>query len=110
MEYGRIVCDINKQKSETHRTRLIVGYNLNDYPIDVTITESDITTAKTLINSTVSTSDAIFVFEDVSKFYLNISKDHYEYMQLPFDITPLEIIDEYNVSDISHTGKVYIDI
>ena len=36
--------------------------------------------------------------------------DHYEYMQLPFDIIPQDIIDWYNFIDISHNLKVYIDI
>ena len=31
-------------------------------------------------------------------------------MQLPFDITYQYIIDEYNLTEISHNGKVYIEI
>ena len=31
-------------------------------------------------------------------------------MQLPFDILTQDIIDDYNLNDISHNGKVYIDI
>ena len=34
--------------------------------------------------------------------------ERYEYMKLPFDIACQEIIDEYNLTDISHNGKVYI--
>ena len=34
--------------------------------------------------------------------------DRYKYMQLPFDITHQEIIDEYNRTDIEHNGKAYI--
>ena len=36
--------------------------------------------------------------------------DHYEYMQLTFDIIPQDIIDWYNFIDISHNLKVYINI
>ena len=31
-------------------------------------------------------------------------------MQLPFESVPQEIIDEYNLTDISQNGKVYINI
>ena len=50
------------------------------------------------------------LFADISNFYLNIPMDHYKYIQLPFEIIPQEIIDGYNLTDISHNGKVYIDI
>ena len=36
--------------------------------------------------------------------------DHYRYMELTFDIIPQGIIYEYNLTEISHIGKVYIDI
>ena len=36
--------------------------------------------------------------------------DHYEYMQLTFDIIPQEIINGYNLTEILHNGKFYIDI
>ena len=36
--------------------------------------------------------------------------DRYEYMKLPFDIIPQDIIDEYNLTNILRSGKSYIDI
>ena len=36
--------------------------------------------------------------------------DRYEYMKLPFDIIPQEIINEYNLNVIAHNGKIYIGI
>ena len=78
--YGKIVCDIKPQKYETYRTILTVGGNLIDYPGEVTTTTSDITTSKTLINSTISTPDARFLCAYISNFYLNTPMDDYKYM------------------------------
>ena len=36
--------------------------------------------------------------------------DRYEYMQLPFGITPQDIIGKYNPTDIKNNGKFYINI
>ena len=85
--HGRIVCDIKPQKSETHRTRLTVRVNLIDYPGEFRTPTEDITTAKTLIDSTISIPDARYLCTDISNFYLNTPMDRYELTQLLFDIT-----------------------
>ena len=36
--------------------------------------------------------------------------DHYKYIQLTFDNTLQEIIDEYNLAEISDNRNIYIDI
>ena len=36
--------------------------------------------------------------------------DRYIYMQLPFDIILQYIVDEYTLTEIAHSGKVYIYI
>ena len=58
MTYGRIVCEIKPQKDETHRTIITVGGNIFDHPGEVATPTADITTAKKIINSTISTPDA----------------------------------------------------
>ena len=107
VKYGRIVCVIKPYKDETHRTRLTIGVNLTEYPGEVTTPTEYITTAKIFINSTISTPDAIF-FVQTYKLYLNTLMVCCKYMQLPLNIIPKEVIDEYNLTDIAHNGKVYI--
>ena len=53
--YGRIVVDYRLHKTESNRTRLTVGGNMINYPGDVSTPTADTTTAKTVINSTIST-------------------------------------------------------
>ena len=66
--YGRIVCTYRPQKDEKHRTRLTVGGNLIVCLFDVSAPTSDLTTAKLLFNSVISTPGARFVTLDLKNF------------------------------------------
>jgi hypothetical protein len=108
--YGRIVVSLRPQKAEVERTRLTVGGNLIDYPGDVSTKTADLTTAKILCNSVLSTPNAKFMGVDLKNFYLNTLLDRYEYMRLSIDIIPDEIIDKYNLRPLVSNGYVYIEI
>jgi hypothetical protein len=58
VSYGLIVVSLRPQKAEVERTRLTVGGNLIDYPGDVSTKTADLTTAKILFNSLLSTPKA----------------------------------------------------
>jgi hypothetical protein len=47
---------------------------------------------------------------DIKDFYLNTEMERYEYMGLPIDIIPQEIIDQYQLLPLVHNGYVYIEI
>jgi hypothetical protein len=63
--YGKIVCDYKPHKKEKERVRLTVGGDRLDYSSDVATSNSDITTFKILINSTISTKDAVMMMMDI---------------------------------------------
>ena len=105
--YGRIVAKIRPQKAETHSTRLTVGGNLIHFPGDVTTPTADLITARIIFNSVLSTKNAKFMCADISNFYLNNSMNRYEYMKLPLDIIPEEIIQKYNLINLAHKVFVY---
>ena len=108
--YGRIVCEIRTQKKEVERTRLTVGGNLIDYPDNLRTETADLLTFKILVNSIISTPGAKFLCLDVKNFYLNTPMGRYEYMRLPMNLIPQEIIDKYNLDDIAEGGFVYCEI
>ena len=60
-----IVVDYIPQKEEPHRTRLTVGVNLIVYAGDVITPTSDITTVNLIINSTIYTPGARYMFFDI---------------------------------------------
>ena len=52
-----------------------------------------------LWNSVLSTPEAKFITMNVANFYLGTPMERPEYMRLPFNIIPQEIIDEYNLEE-----------
>jgi hypothetical protein len=108
--YGRIVCSVRPQKAETHRTRLTVGGNLIEYPFDVSTPTAELTTAKCLFNSVVSTPYAKFMTIDIKDFYLNTEMNRYEYMKIPIKLLPTEITEQYKLHEIAHNGFAHMEI
>jgi hypothetical protein len=88
-----------------------VGGNRIDYPWNKSTPTADLTTAKLLFNSTISTPGASFYGINLANFCLNTPMERYEYMRLWLDILPQEIIDKYNPTKIvDTTGWVYVRI
>jgi hypothetical protein len=97
-------------KKKKERTRLTVGGNLIHNPGDVSTKTAGLTTAKILFNSTISTPGAKFMCMDVKNFYLNTPMDRFEYMRLPLNLLPDEIIKQYDLQTIATDGWVYVEI
>ena len=106
--YGRIEAEIIPQKSETHRTRLTVGGNLIHFPGDVTTPTEDLITSKLIFNILLSIKNVKFMCADISNFYITNLMNRYEYMKLPLDIIPEEIIQQYNLRNLEHKGFLYM--
>ena len=106
----RFICSFRPQKPEPYRTRITVGGNLIDYPGNLSMKVADMTTFKILVNSTLSTPGAKWLGLDVKNYYLGTPMDNYEYMFIPINQIPQEIIDHYNLHNIVHKGKVYVEI
>ena len=108
--YARFVCSFRPQKPEPYRTHLTVGGNLIDYPGNLSMKVADMTTFKLLVNSTLSTPGAKWLGLDVKNYYLGTPMANYEYMFIPLNQIPQEIIDHYNLHNIVHKGQVYVEI
>ena len=108
--YARFVCSYRPQKAEPYRTQITVGGNLIDYPGNLSMKVADMTTFKILVNSTLSTPGACWLGLDVKNYYLGTPMDDYEYMFIPINSIPEEIIAHYKLRDLVHNGRVYIEI
>ena len=100
---------IQQQKAETHRTRLTVVGSLINLPGDITTPTTYLITAKLIFNSVLLTKKGKFMCEDIANFYLNNPIYRYEYMKLQLDIIPEEIIQKYNLRNLSQKGFVYME-
>lgn len=108
--YLRVVSALRPEKTNPHRVRWTVGGDKVDYPFDVSTKTADLTTAKILINSVVSTPNAKFLTADLKDFYLGTPMERYEYMRVPIWMLPDAIIDQYNLRPLFHNGYVYVEI
>ena len=95
--YTRIAVDYQPQKSDPNRVRLTVGGDRVDYPWDVSTPTADLITTKLLLNSTISTKGAKFMTADINFFYLNTPMEHFEYMQMAYNLIPAEVIQAYGL-------------
>ena len=65
--YGRIVVDYRAQKADPNRVRITAGGNLIKYPRELTTRTADLTTAKILWNSVLSTERGKFMCLNIKK-------------------------------------------
>ena len=110
VSYRRIIVNYRSQKKEPHITRLTVRINLIDYAGDVSTPTTEITTAKLITNIAIYTPGARYMCCNIKKFYLGTTFIWYEYIKIPIDILPEEIIDEYNLRNIARNGYIYYEI
>jgi hypothetical protein len=87
-----------------------VGGDQIEYPGDKSTHTEVLTTAKILINKIISTKGAIFLVVDIKNFYLNTPLRRFEYMVINLSSLPQDIIDEYGLLELSHDGRVCIEI
>ena len=108
--YARIVVDYRPQKDDPNRVRITVGGNLIDYPFELTTRTADLQTTKIMWNSVVSTPGAKYACADIGNMYLETPMERREYMRMPINLIPQEIIDAYDLLPKVKNGYVYMEI
>jgi hypothetical protein len=88
----------------------LVGGNLIKHPGDVSTPTADTTTAKMVMNSTISTPNAKVMCADIKDFYPGTLMARYEYMRLPIALIPRAIVEEHNLTPSVHKGHIYLEI
>ena len=91
---GIFMAEIRPQKAETHCTRLTVGGNFINFHGYFTTPTADLITSNLNFNIILSTKNTKIMCADISNFYLNKPMKRYEYMKLPLDSIPEEIIQQ----------------
>eukprot|EP00804_Cyclotella_cryptica_P018248 CCRYP_005977-RA/>CCRYP_005977-RA protein AED:0.36 eAED:0.36 QI:0/-1/0/1/-1/1/1/0/334 len=104
--FSKIVIVEHPQKKEKERMCLKVVGTYIDYPGNTAVTTSDLTTAKLLFNSVISTPGTTFHSGDLKNFYLNTPMDRPKYMRLKFGLIHTEIIDTYRLNEYNKDGWI----
>jgi hypothetical protein len=79
------------------------------YTGDVSTKTADITTAKLMFNSVISTPNARFMVGNIKDFYLGTDMEEYECARIPLSLIPQSIIDLYNLKHKIVDGYVYAE-
>jgi hypothetical protein len=87
------------------------NHNGPNAPTSPSTPTAKLTTAKCVLNSTISTPNARFMVADIKYFYLNTPLEPYKYMRLPLAMIPDKIIQQYQLRQLATpNGWVYIEI
>ena len=109
--YGKKECTLCPNKAEVYRTRLTVGGDKLIYHGDTATQCASLTTAKLILNSTISTPGARFGCIDIKNMYYGTPMSDFEYMKIKYDEIPQEVITEYNLDKIvGPDGYIYLEI
>mgnify|MGYP000683145821 FL=1 len=108
--YVRVLVAHRPQKTEENRVRLTVGGDKVDYPGPVSSKTTDLITAKLLLNSVVSTPNAMFLGLDIKDFFLGTPLLRKEYAKIAVKLIPKAFMDLYNLWDYVVDGYVWFEI
>ncbi len=104
--YARVVVDHCPKRADPNQIRVTTGGNLIHYPGKLTTWTADITMAKLLWNSMLSTPGAKYMTLKIKNFYLSAQ----EYMHIPFALSPPCIIEQYALKDKVLNGHIYLEM
>jgi len=108
--YLRVVSNYRPSKADPYRVRWTVGGNKIEYAGDTSTPTANLTTAKLVFNSVVSTPNAEFATGDISDFYLFTNMDESEYMWIPIQFLNPEVMAAYELEDLIIDGRVLAEI
>ena len=87
-----------------------MGGNLISYPGNVSTPTANMTTAKVVINSTISYPFARWLCLDINDFYLNNVMKRPEYARIPYQLIPLKIKIQSKLNQYVVNGYVYFEV
>jgi hypothetical protein len=105
-----VVVDHRHQKTDPNRIRITAGGNLINYLGKLMTWMADITTSKLHWNSVLSTPGTKYMCLDIKNFYLLAPLDRYEYMRIPFTLSPPWIVEQYGLANKMHNGYIYLEM
>jgi hypothetical protein len=108
--YCRLVMNFCPQKEDPNQVRMTAGGNLLRCPGELTTRTTNLTTAKLVWNSVLSTEGARFMRIDIKNFYLGTLLDRFEYMKIPISTLPKYTMEQYNMHKNAKNGYVYFEI
>ena len=111
--YATFVCDHRPLKSESWIVRCVVGGDKLPYPEYASSPAASMLDTTLMVNSVISDASkgTRFLSADLKDFFLGSRMVTQEYMKIPYDISPQDIIDKYKLSEkVCENGFIYMKI
>jgi hypothetical protein len=108
--YGNPVIDYRPQKKNPHRIRIMAGGNLITYASSPSVWTADLDMAKLHWNSVISTKWAKYMCLDIKIFCLTSRLKYFKYMQMPLELFPIWIQEQYNLKVLTYKGFVHLEM
>jgi hypothetical protein len=108
--YLQVVSAYRPEKAIRRCIQWTVAGDCIYYAANVSTKAADLTTAKILLNSVISTSGARFLGIDIKDFYLGTVMTQYEYIRIPLQMLPPDIMEQSNLTPLIHKSCVYVEI
>ena len=106
-----MVADFLPQKPDPHRIRITVGGSKISVGYDIVTPTDELTTAKILINSTLSNRGDRWDGFGLMNMYLNTILKDYDNLRVHMSQIPEEFIQEYNLQQfVNPDGWVFFEI
>jgi hypothetical protein len=107
--YLQVLSAYRPEKANHCRVCWTVGRDGIYYAADVSTRAADITTAKILLNSVISTPGTRFLGIDIKGFYSGTIMTPYECMHISLQILSPAIMKQYNLTPLIHNNYVYVE-
>ncbi len=101
MQYYCITCDVQPQKKEKNRSRLMMSGGRINYLFDCFTPTDYMLTVKLLLNSVISTDRAKFTTLDIKNFYFMTLMKWYKYLRLNIANFPDGAIAKDNLGELA---------
>ena len=89
--------------------RFTVGGNRINYPGVVATPTAELQTVKLHLNSVIFDVKASYMTVDIKNLYLNIPMNRYEYMRIPIQHIPGDIMQQFQLKSLIVNGFVTIN-
>jgi hypothetical protein len=107
--YILVLCAERPEKTQPRRVRWTMGGDRIVYTSNVSTKTANLTTAKLMFDSVISTPKACFMVGDLKDFYLGTKMEEYEYACIPLYLIPPLIISRYDLKAKIVDGHVYAE-
>jgi hypothetical protein len=108
--YAQVVIDHRPQKDDPNRVHITIGANFNDYTYEIMTQTANLVSSKTMWDSVINTPNAKFDGADIKNMYLKTPLDLYEFMKMPLQLFPKDIIKHYRICEKSADGYAFMEI